>query len=126
MQLVNTILRIALSVTVAVNVGCSRLNTAYSPGFEVQKFESVKHGASEAEVRKMLGEPVEVYSHVQYSDGSINNVDGDRGDPRIPGSRVLNVAYRYSRPKSSMADYHVFEVLISDGKVVGKNRFTTD
>ena len=122
----NKIFLVGLALCASSVSGCSRTNTTYASGFDRASFEAIQAGFCEAEVKKRLGEPVEIYSQVQYSNGSINNIPGAAGDRSTPDSRILNVAFRYSKPKNPKVDYRVFEIVFSDAIVVQKYTYTTD
>jgi hypothetical protein len=91
-----------LAITSALALGCKEEST-YAPGFTEASFGSVPLGSSEAEVRRILGEPLEQWRQ-RDSTGNQN--------------RVIWVYSKRSRWEGEY--YHVL-IFGPEGRVIGRD-----
>ena len=88
-------------------------DTLYGPGYSEERFDQVKLGMTEPQVRKLLGLPLKVY---EVSDGRHKRMVDYRDGIKVvsypdlpPGSpaKTKEITYFYSQPGSGTAYWYV-------------------
>jgi hypothetical protein len=103
--------------------------TEFSKCFSISGFDKVENGDTLAAVKRTLGEPFEVFTHIDFGVGKKSfNVDGAVNQKTYPKSAKIRRVLVYSRSKEGNLDYLVYKVYIDpeSEKVIGKVVYKTD
>jgi hypothetical protein len=89
------------AIIVPIVIGRLFPETVYSAGFGMSGWKQVKVGMAVSELKPLLGDPLLVF----------------------PMNKPQTEVFVYSQGRTAHSDFVRYEVVIRDGRVVGKDRF---
>lgn len=119
---------VLIFVAASVLTSCEQNNTVYGSGFRPQTFGAITNGMTAAQLTSLLGEPLNLYTHVTFPKlQAADNYAGKIQPGKIKDSEIAHYVWVYSLPRNKHRDYVVYEVSVDTNNfVVGKQTYTTD
>lgn len=106
-------------LTLSCCVDDRKNNTRFSSLFSEKKFNDIKFDDNKSDVISLLGEPLKVMTHVNFSDGSGNNYKGIKKSDDFENLKSIHYLLHFSEPIHSKSHHVVYQVLFnSNWKVV--------